>query len=130
MPNEFPNEIEQFLQQQIESLGQLEALLLLKQDEQRLWDSAELSKALYTSADVCAGLLADLERRGLLGVTATAPLRYRYQPADEKLRRVVDQLDTIYQQRRVAVVTKIYSKPVGKVQTFADSFRLRRETET
>ena len=33
----------------------------------------------------------------------------------------------VYRERRVAVITQIYSRPVKKVQTFADSFRLRRE---
>jgi hypothetical protein len=34
-----------------------------------------------------------------------------------------------YQERRVAVITEIYSNPVKKVQTFADAFRLRREDQ-
>ena len=54
-------------------------------------------------------------------------LRYRYQPISEDLDRTVGLLDTIYQERRVAVTTQIYSKPVSNVQTFADAFRLRRE---
>jgi hypothetical protein len=37
------------------------------------------------------------------------------------------QLAALYQERRVAVITQIYSKPVKKVQTFADAFRFRRE---
>jgi hypothetical protein len=125
MPGEFPAEVELFIQQHIESLAQLEALLLLRQDPTRDWDAGELAKALYTSPDICATLLADLQGRGLLASPAAS--RYRYQPTDENLHRIVGQLEAIYQQRRVAVITQIYSKPVSNVQTFADSFRLRRE---
>jgi hypothetical protein len=41
--------------------------------------------------------------------------------------QLIDQLADLYQQRRVAVITQIYSRPVKNVQTFADAFRLRKE---
>ena len=126
MHREFTAEVEQFLQQHIESLAQLEALLLLRRDPAREWEAADLAKALYSSADVCAGLLKDLHRRGFLQIS-TPTDRYRYGPTDANLDRLVGEVDQIYQQRRVAVITFIYSKPVSNVQTFADSFRLRRE---
>ena len=125
MPGEFPAEIEQFIQQHIESLAQLEALLLLRNDRQRLWCAEEVARALYTSADVCAALLASLERQGLLRVETQPRPRYQYHPANEELDQTVARLDAIYQERRVAVITQIYSRPVSNVQTFADSFRLR-----
>lgn len=126
MQSDFPAEVEQFILQQIESLAQLEGLLLMQQDRNRDWDAEELAKALYTSAETCATLLTDLERRGLVVVADSAGPRYRYQPAHANTDRLVAELAAIYQQRRVAVVTLVYSKP-GKVQTFADSFRLRRD---
>ena len=83
MHHEFPAEVEQFLQQHIESLAQLEALILLRKDPSRPWDAAELAKALYTSTEICTALLADLDRRGFLQAS-TPPDRYRYQPTDEQ----------------------------------------------
>jgi hypothetical protein len=125
MPGEFPADIEQFLQQHIESLAQLEALLMLRKEPARFWYAEEVAKALYTSVDVCAAILADLQRRGLLRSESEPKLRYQYHPADEKLDQTVARLSAIYQERRVAVITQIYSKPVSNVQTFADAFRLR-----
>jgi hypothetical protein len=125
MPEEFSAELEQFIAQHIESLAQLETLLLMWQDPARRWDCAELSRVLYITPDMCGGLVADLERRGF--VRRGEDSRYQYQPADPELHRFLKQLATIYQERRVAVITQIYSRPMKKVQTFADSFRLRRE---
>jgi hypothetical protein len=127
MASDFPAQVEQFIVQYIESLAQLEGLLLMRQDRQRSWDAEELAKALYTSPETCATLLAELEQRGLLVLADPQRRQYRYQPADPNVDQLVGDLAAIYQERRVAVITLIYSKPVSKVQTFADSFRLRRD---
>jgi hypothetical protein len=75
---------------------------------------------------MCAGIIADLERRRLAARAADDNL-YQYFAADVETARLVDQLAEYYRDRRVAVVTELYSKPTKKVQTFADAFRLRRE---
>jgi hypothetical protein len=125
MADEFSAELELFMAQHIESLAQLETLLLMWGDPARQWDCAELSRALYITPDMCSGLVADLQRRGFLGQAADS--RYQYQPANPEMHRLLTQLAAVYQERRVAVITQIYSRPMQKVKTFADSFRLRRE---
>jgi hypothetical protein len=126
MSDDFPAELKQFIAQHVESLAQLEALLILRQDPHRHWQSPDLAQRLYITPDMCEGILADLERRGFTA-RASGAAAYHYQPRDLAADRLLDDLSTIYQQRRVAVITEIYSKPVNKVQTFADAFRLRRE---
>ena len=127
MATDFPAEIEQFIAQHIESLAQLESLLLLRREAGRSWSCEELSRHLYVAPDVCTGLVADLERRGFVSRDAPDRDAYRYRSAGAEVDGLIDQLADLYQQRRVAVITLIYSKPVKKVQTFADAFRLRRE---
>ena len=127
MPDDFPAELQQFVEQHIESLAELEAVLLLREDPTRTWTPAQVAKVLYTMTEMCASQLADLARRGLLEHSTSPEAGYRYRPASVELDRLVGDLAAIYQQRRVAVITLIYSKPVNKVQSFADAFRLRRE---
>jgi hypothetical protein len=126
MSDDFPAELRQFIAQHVESLAQLEALLLLRQDAQQHWEPAGLSQRLYLTPDTCQAILLDLQRRGFV---ARAPdgASYHYQPPSADADRALAELAMLYQQRRVAVITEIYSKPVTKVQTFADAFRLRRE---
>ena len=127
MTTDFPSEIEQFIAQHIESLAQLEALLLVRREPERSWSCDDLSRQLYVAPDVCLGIVADLERRGFLERVSPQDEIFRYRPGDPAANRLIDQLADLYQQRRVAVITHIYSKPVKKVQTFADAFRFRRE---
>jgi hypothetical protein len=72
-------------------------------------------------------LVLELERHGFVQRVAIGADRFRYQPASEELDRMLAELGALYERRRVAVITQIYSNPVRKVQTFADAFRLRRE---
>lgn len=127
MSGDFPPEIEQFIQQHVESLAQLEVLLLLRQDSHESWDGAAVSKVLLTSPEECAAQLAELTRRGILEAVPPSNDQYRYRPADAALDALIGKLAEIYRERRVSVITLIYSKPSNKVQTFADAFRLRKE---
>jgi hypothetical protein len=126
MSEQLPDHIQQFLFQHIESLAQLEVLLLLRSQSDRDWSAEEVSKALYTSADTSAVQLDDLVKRGFLAKDSAAPPRYKYAPEGSQDALVKD-VAAIYQERRVSVITLIYSKPVNKVQTFADAFRIRKE---
>ena len=128
MAGEFSPEVEQFINQNVESLAELETLLLMRQDPQRTWDAAEIAKELYIPAELAGALLADFARRGFVQAEPPANVRHRYQAADANLDRLVGQVATEYQERRVAVISLIYSKPLNKVQTFADAFRLRKES--
>ena len=127
MTEEFPNEVRQFVAEYIHSVAELEVLLLLRGSSDRAWTAEDVGKSLYTSAEMAGTQLADLSGRGLLRNDDETPPRYQYIPRNQQLDRLVSQLDEIYQQRRVSVITMIYSKPVDKVRTFADSFRLRKD---
>lgn len=127
MTEAFPDDVRQFIADYIHSVAELEVLLLLKGSGERSWSAEELSKSLYTSGEMAGTQLADLSARGLLRSEGDAPPSYRYAPQTKELEHLVSQLDDIYQQRRVSVITLIYSKPVDKVRTFADAFRLRKE---
>jgi hypothetical protein len=127
MPEKIPPEILQFIDQNIESIAQLEALLLLQQDPQRAWDAEEIAKALYITPEMASSLLADMGKRGFAQVVPPSRARYAYRTSSSETDQLVNQLAAVYHDRRVAVTSLIYSRPLNKVQTFADAFRLRKE---
>jgi hypothetical protein len=127
MAEDFSADVQQFIVLHIESLAQLETLLLLRREPERTWDAAEAAKALYIPADQAGTLLADLSRRGFAKTIDATAGQYQYQAIAADADRVIGELAQAYQDRRVAVITQIYSKPLNKVQTFADAFRLRKE---
>ncbi|MBW3541352.1 MAG: hypothetical protein KY476_13880 [Planctomycetes bacterium] len=128
MADEFSDDVKQFLSEHISSVAQLEVLLLLRAQREREWTASEVSKALYTTPDMAAEQLAELAGRGLLARGDGAETKYRYWPASPELDAQAGLLDTAYKERRVAVITAIYSQPLDKVRTFADAFRLRKDT--
>src|SRR3712207_863190 len=64
MGDAFPAELRHFIAVHVESLAQLEAMLLLRQEPGKAWQSNDLAQRLYITPDMCAALLADLQRRG------------------------------------------------------------------
>jgi hypothetical protein len=126
MHEDFPPGLKQFIENQIESVPQLEALLLLRSDPQRNWSDADVAKALYIPQDVAAALLAEFVRRGFATIVPPEA-RYAYRNRDKEADALISTLASVYQERRVAIISLIYSKPLNKVQTFADAFRFGKE---
>ena len=78
-----PVEVDQvlrFVEQQIDSVPELEALLLLWQNRPTAWSVADIAKRLYITPDQAQVLLGDLSRKGLLAPLAEQTDLYRYEP--------------------------------------------------
>jgi hypothetical protein len=127
MPDDIPHEVKLFVEHHIESVPQLEALLLLRKEPQREWQAADIAKALYIPEDVASALLADFVRRGFAIMVPHSKDRSVYHPREPETDRLIDELQSAYHDRRVAIISLIYSKPLNKVQTFADAFRFGKE---
>jgi predicted transcriptional regulator len=54
---------------------------------------------------------------------------YRISDASPDLIRLLDDLQTVYRERRVAVIEIIYQKRSSRIQSFADAFQFRRKKE-
>ncbi len=127
MADDYSADVKQFIDQNIESLAQLEALILMRQNPTSGWDAAKIAKALYIPPELAEALLAEFVRQGFIKPMPENQSQYCYGPADQALGQLIDRVAGAYHDRRVAIITLIYSKPLNKVQTFADAFRLRKE---
>ena len=105
-------------------MEQLEVLLLLHRDPARWWTAAQVSTELYTSHPSADNRLQDLEARKLLIVELTDPPRYRFEPGDTEARGIVGLLAETYRERRVTVITLVFSKPQDTIRDLADAFRI------
>lgn len=126
MNGPLPHNIREFIAHQIESVAQLETLFLLRQDSGRSWSAEDLSRRLYLSEQMCHGMLDDLERRQFV-VRDPASKSVAYLCSDMQTDALLSTLETLYRERRVAVISEIHSNPISKVRTFADAFRLRKD---
>lgn len=125
--NGLPEDVHRLLHQNIESVEQLEVLLLLWRTPERGWTSDEVATAVYSHPSSVVRRLAMLLGQGLL--REREPGCYQYAPRTAELHDTVTRLDHVYRERRVAVITLIASKPIENVRAFSDAFRIRRKKE-
>jgi hypothetical protein len=118
-----PAPVRRFIAGHIESVGQLEVLLLLRAAADKQWTTEEVARAVVTQRASAAGWLEQLRADGLLEQTGD---RYRYGPPRGDVERAVDDLAESYAKYRVAVIGLIFSKPSEHVRDFPEAFRLRR----
>jgi hypothetical protein len=120
-----PDDVRRFLLQCIDSVEQLEVLLLLHRYPDEARSPATVAQELYSNTESIARRMAGLDANGLL--VSTGPSSYRYQPRTPALDSTVRLLADTYRERRVAVITVIASKPMEKVRAFSDAFRIRKK---
>ena len=123
-----PEDLKVFLLRRIDSIAQLEALLLLRANPELDWSAEALAKRLYITAQETAGLLDSLCTDGFLIAQGGRPLCYRYNPTSSELAHMVDRVAEIYARYLIPVTHLIHSKPRTRVQEFADAFKLRKDT--
>jgi DNA-binding IclR family transcriptional regulator len=121
-----PDEVVRFLNRHIDSVEQLEVLLLLHRAAESAWTAEMVAAALYTQPASAARRLETLAADGLIE-RASQPGAYRYLPSGPGMGEMISTLADTYRERRVAVVTAIASKPMENVRAFSDAFRLRRK---
>ena len=128
MGNDFiPGDVEEFIRKRIDSVAQLEALLLTRSDPEAEWSVGMLAKRLYTSEVQAIESVEALYSDGLLIRRAGPPVLYQYQPGSIELRELVDRVAEAYTKHLVPITNLIHSKPKTRVQEFADAFRWRKE---
>ena len=123
-----PEDISQFVIEKIESVAQLEALLLLRNTPDTDWSVQALAARLYISEEQTAGVLVVLRAQGFVSADSKDPSLYRYRPNSKELKGMLDRLAEIYATHLVPVTNLIHSRPKSRIQEFADAFRLRKDT--
>ncbi len=121
---ELPEAVLRFIVDRVDSVEQLEILLLLHRHPERAWNAESLARELRISAFSGGERLEDLMRAGLLARVDGSAHDFRYAPETPALDESVSGLATAYAKRRVTVINLIFSKPIDKIRTFADAFRL------
>lgn len=125
MPSAIPQHVRDFLTTCIDSVGQLEVLLMLYADDQHVWTADEVSRRLRTSHSAAADQLDQLAAHGLLLGDDAAGFRFQAAKADTAI--AVRDTAAAYASHRTTVIAAIHSSPANKLQSFADAFKLRED---
>jgi hypothetical protein len=110
----------------IPAFAAAEVLVFMVQNSDEAKTASELAEALRPSVigvSVIEGYLAAFKAREL--VREEAPQKFRYSPATTVLDQSARALVTAFNERPVTLIRAIYTLADSKIQSFADSFRLR-----
>ncbi len=127
--NQHEAEVYRFIMQEIDSVSQLEGLLLLWHNRPTPWTVSDLAKRLYVNAEMAREILLDLTRKQLIGMLPGQPETYHYESKSVEQDQLMASVDTTYRREIVRVSTMIHSKPSPAVRDFARAFRFTKEKE-
>lgn len=121
--NDLPEELCKLLEDHIDSVAQLEALLLLLNSPDVVWNPQTAAKRLYIAEYEANSVLAHLTAHNLI---RQDPEGYRYQPNSEELEKAISLLAVQYRTHLIQITKLIHSKPRA-IQSFADAFKLKKD---
>jgi len=115
-----------FIADRIDTVPELEALLLLWQDPDKRWRVEEIAQRLYVTPDAAASILRALHMRQLAAAEGQSPV-YRYSSAWDESGRLMAEVDETYRHNVVRIATFIHSGGSSAVREFARAFDFTRE---
>lgn len=123
-----PDPVRRFIEAAIDSVPELECLLLLYRFKDHIWTADELAERLYLSPEVVSAIVADLKNKRMVAtVNDTDVVRFRFMPETTELREVTTQLEQAYRSHLMLVTQMIHSKAPRAVLEFARAFRVAKD---
>ena len=126
---ELGDELLRFLDQYIDTVPHLEALLLLWHSAgSRAWSVEQLAARIYVAPPTAEGILEDLLRHGMVrahGNPGDAAIFYALDPDWDAQRQILGRVAHVYSRQLRRVATLIHSKGPRSVRNFARAFKLK-----
>ena len=123
----FDADVYHFLLEQIDTIPQIEALLLLWDTRPKAWSIPELSERLYIDEGSVHSVVSPLAKRQL--VVNKPGGCYAYHARGEVADRLMEAVAKAYRQNLVAATVLIHDKASPAVREFARAFVLKKEPE-
>lgn len=117
----------QFIAEKIDTVPQLEALLLLWENAQREWSEQEVAARIYVSNEAAASILQALQRRQLIAAVSSSPAKYRYSTDWDPSGELMSEVAGAYRRHLVPLATYIHSRASSAVREFARAFDLKKD---
>jgi hypothetical protein len=113
----------------IASIPQLEAILLLHQAQEQVWEKNTLAQGLYLNKEQAAAMLIDLHAAGICAPAPNTNDGFIYSPISSELGQLIDQLASYYARNLIEVTNMIHSTATTgqRIQQFADAFKFFKD---
>lgn len=119
--------LKKFIREDVQTVFRLEVLLFLHRNQAKSFTVDEVANELGFEHDVAQEQLAALVNIGIRASEADAS-RYGYEPADERLGALVDQLAHAYPTHRVVVLSLILSERPDRIRVFTEAIKVLRQS--
>lgn len=118
-----------FIRDNIDSVPQLEGLVLLWESRPASWTAADLAARLYISPEDAVEVLRGLIRVGMVAEAMGSSLRYSYASRSAQQDELMLDVCTTYRRELLRVSHMIHSKASSSVREFARAFRFKKEQD-
>jgi hypothetical protein len=125
-PEGIPENIERLIFAHIDSVEQIEVILLLKAQPEKWWTPEAISGELRTNPKSIQSRLSRTRRLRLFDVQGNA---YRYSPKDPAMGNLIDELADCYRIRKHKILELIFS-PAKRARNFADAFAFGKKSDS
>lgn len=129
MAGELSSQTADFIRTYIESLEELEILLLLFQGRDRGWTVEAVYDGIRSNPASIRQRLKRLVEKGIVEMRNPGEEQFSYKLGSPELNAAVEGLAAAYKERRVTVVESIFAKSPSPIQGFADAFRIRKDSK-
>jgi hypothetical protein len=123
---DIPPAVLQFILKRIDTVTELETLLIMSSEEARAWSAEDIANRIYAAAPSASAVLLALERQRLVKANDDGS-QFHFSPASEEERQIVAQTAIAYRTHLIPIATLIHKKASGPVQEFARAFQLKKD---
>ncbi|MEK6555567.1 MAG: hypothetical protein AABZ31_10030 [Bdellovibrionota bacterium] len=125
---DIPADVSHLIFEKIDSVEQLEVLLILRTAVPASKSREQISSELRSSVSSVSSRLVGLQNAGLIQISPEDPDSYIFKPETPELEATVNRLTEIYKVRRHRIFELIFS-PLKKGRHFADAFMMNKQNK-
>jgi hypothetical protein len=125
VPSEISAAVLGFIDESIDSVPQLETLLMMKDEPQRAWTVDLVAARTYIPLAEATRVLEALHRRGLISPVETGG--FIFTAGDVRRRELVDEVARTYRANLTRIATIIHEKPPASLKEFARAFDMKKD---
>lgn len=123
------SQVDQFINDQIDSVPHLEALLLVWNNRPKAWSVEEMARSLYVRPEMAEKILDTLAQKNLVARGGPNGQAFVYESRSEQMDRLLADVDATYRKELVRISSMIHSKASAAVRDFARAFRFVKDKD-
>jgi hypothetical protein len=121
-----PDEVLKFISSQIDSVPQLEILLLMWREPTRTWTIHDIASCIYVTGDVAARIVQPLAQRRLIRHPDGDTTHYQFDSEWDREHQLMQRVAQTYQRHLIQVATFIHCRASSSVREFARAFDFKK----